>query len=81
MNNQNLPINAYLLEDGSVSYEPVENSTPITIIKGHRKDNISRGLILDTDDIMILIDEDNHKNSLSSLVYLTQSMIFRKLLS
>ena len=81
MSNTNLPTNAYLLEDGSVSYEPVENSTPITIIRGHRKDNINRGLILDTDDIMILIDEDNHKNALTSLVYLTQSMIFRKLLN
>lgn len=81
MNNTDLPKNAYLLEDGTISYEPTENSTPITILYGHKEDKIKRGFILDTDDIMILIDENNHKNILASLVYSAQSMIFRKLLS
>ena len=69
MNNTDLPKNAYLLEDGTISYEPTENSTPITILHGHKEDKIKRGFILDTDDIMILIDENNHKNILASLVY------------
>ena len=81
MNNKDLPKNAYLLEDGSISYEPIPNSTPITILKGHKEDAMKRGFILDTDDIMILIDENNHKNILTSLVYSVQSMILRKLLS
>lgn len=81
MNNTNLPKNAYLLEDGTISYEPAPNSTPITILKGHKEDKIKRGFILDTDDIMILIDENNHKNVLTSLVYSVQSTIFGRLLS
>ena len=81
VNNTELPKNAYLLEDGSISYEPAPNSTPITILKGHKEDKIKRGFILDTDDIMILIDENNHKNALTSLVYSVQSMVLKKLLS
>ena len=81
MNNTELPKNAYLLEDGSISYEPAPNSTPITILKGHKEDKIKRGFILDTDDIMILIDENNHKNALTALVYSVQSMVLKKLLS
>lgn len=81
VNNTNLPKNAYLLEDGTISYEPAPNSTPITILKGHKEDKIKRGFILDTDDIMILIDENNHKNVLTSLVYSVQSTIFGRLLS
>ena len=80
MNNTELPKNAYLLEDGSISYEPAPNSTPITILKGHKEDKIKRGFILDTDDIMILIDENNHKNALTALVYSVQSMVLKKLL-
>ena len=81
VNNTELPKNAYLLEDGSISYEPAPNSTPITILKGHKEDKIKRGFILDTDDIMILIDENNHKNALTALVYSVQSMVLKKLLS
>lgn len=81
VNNTDLPKNAYMLEDGSISYEPIPNSTPITILKGHKEDKIKGGFILDTDDIMILIDEKNHKNILASLVYSVQNTIFRKLLS
>ena len=81
MNNTELPKNAYLLEDGSISYEPAPNSTPITILKGHKEDKIKRGFILDTDDIMILIDDNNHKNALTALVYSVQSMVLKKLLS
>lgn len=80
VNNTELPKNAYLLEDNSISYEIAPNSTPITIIKGHKEDKIKGGFILDTDDIMILIDENNHKNALTALVYSAQSMILRKLL-
>ena len=80
VNNTELPKNAYLLEDGSISYEPAPNSTPITILKGHKEDKIKRGFILDTDDIMILIDEKNHKNALTALVYSVQSMVLKKLL-
>ena len=81
VNNTELPKNAYLLEDGSISYEPAPNSTPITILKGHKEDKIKRGFILDTDDIMILIDDNNHKNALTALVYSVQSMVLKKLLS
>jgi hypothetical protein len=80
VNNTELPKNAYLLEDDSISYELSPNSTPITIINGHKEDKIKRGFILDTDDIMILIDENNHKNALTALVYSVQSMVLKKLL-
>ena len=77
----NLPIDAYMLPDGTIVNEPSEHTTPITIIKGHKSKAISKGFILDTDDIMILVDDERHNNTPTTLVYLTQSVVLRKLLS
>lgn len=81
-------MNAYVVitdsEDGSKKFElsltPVENSTKVTILHNHLAQYSEKGGVLNSDDILTLISNVKDKSDFSvSLIYLTQSMIMRKL--
>jgi hypothetical protein len=81
-------MNAYVIitdtEDGMKKFElsltPVDNSTKVTILPNHSAQYREKGGILNSDDILTLISNVKDKpDSFVSLIYLTQSMIMRKL--
>lgn len=81
-------MNAYIIitdaEDGSKKFElsltPIENSTKVTILPNHCAQYIDKGGVLNSDDILTIISNVKDKSdSYVSLIYLTQSMLLRKL--
>ena len=82
------PMNAYLtITDGEndskkfeLSLTPVENSSQITILPKHVAQNVEKGGVLNSDDILSIISNLKDKSdAYVSLIYMTQSMILRKL--
>jgi hypothetical protein len=81
-------MNAYIIitdaEDGTKKFEvsltPVENSTKVTILPNHSAQYLEKGGVLNSDDILTIISNMKDKEDYHvSLIYLTQSMILRKL--
>lgn len=82
------PMNAYLIiTDGDndnkkfeLSLTPVENSSEITILPHHVAQHVERGGVLNSDDILTIISNlKDRSDAYVSLIYMTQSMILRKL--
>lgn len=82
------PMNAYLtIIDGDnddkkfeLSLTPVENSSQITILPNHVAQYVEKGGVLNSDDILTIISNLKDKtDAYVSLIYMTQSMILRKL--
>ena len=82
------PMNAYLTitndENDNKKFElsltPVDNSSQITILPNHVAQYVKKGGVLNTDDILIIISNLKDKSdAYVSLIYMTQSMILRKL--
>lgn len=82
------PMNAYLtIIDGDnddkkfeLSLTPKENSSQITILPNHVAQYVEKGGVLNSDDILIIISNLKDKtDAYVSLIYMTQSMILRKL--
>lgn len=81
-------MNAYIVitdgEDGTRKFElslsPVDNSNKVTILPNHVAQFIERGGVLNSDDILTIISNLKDKtDAYVSLIYMTQSMILRKL--
>lgn len=82
------PMNAYLtIIDGDnddkkfeLSLTPKENSSQITILPNHVAQYVEKGGVLNSDDILTIISNLKDKtDAYVSLIYMTQSMILRKL--